>query len=421
MTIRITTDERRRRPDGTVPVYLAFAANGKTVFHGLGIYVQPSEFDKETYTVRTADRRRKADFARYNLLIQGELTRARNLLLSLQLAGKATGMLPARFKAMFAAGQTQGAVTFTEYFKTFIEKKTGRTREVYQGTLDKIIRLSGDDVPFEAINYAWLEAFDRSMRMANIRNGRGEVIRIGMATNARAIHLRNIRAVFNKAIDEEVIGLQLYPFRRFKIEKERTRKRAVTLQQLRALFAYPCETAAEEWAVDVARLIFYLIGTNTVDLYNLEEYDGEYIYYRRAKTGSLYTVRVEPEAEALLEKYRGREHLLNFRERFRRLDSFKAKINRTLKAIAAKRPDIPPMTSYTFRHTWATLAARLDIPKETIAAGLGHAQNATVTDVYIDFDRKKVDQANRRVLDYVAGGASRSLSDAPPQPPHSVR
>lgn len=404
MTIRITIDERRRRPDGTVPVYLAFAANGKTAFHGLGIYVQPSEFDKETYTVRTADRRRKADFARYNLLIQGELTRARNLLLSLQLAGKATGMLPARFKAMFAAGQTQGAVTFTEYFKTFIEKKTGRTREVYQGTLDKIIRLSGDDVPFDAINYAWLEAFDRSMRMANICNGRGEVIRIGMATNARAIHMRNIRAVFNKAIDEEVVGLELYPFRRFKIEKERTRKRAVTLQQLRALFAYPCETPAEEWAVDMARLIFYLIGINTVDLYNLEEYDGEYIYYRRAKTGSLYTVRVEPEAEALLEKYRGREHLLNFRERFRRLDSFKAKINRTLKAIAAKRPDIPPMTSYTFRHTWATLAARLDIPKETIAAGLGHAQNATVTDVYIDFDRKKVDQANRRVLDYVAGG-----------------
>jgi len=224
-----------------------------------------------------------------------------------------------------------------------------------------------------------------------------------MATNARAIHLRNIRAVFNKAIDEEVIGLELYPFRRFKIEKERTHKRAVTLQQLRALFAYPCETAAEEWAVDMARLIFYLIGINTVDLFTLEEYDGEYIHYRRAKTGSLYTVRVEPEAEALLEKYRGREHLLNFRERFRRLDSFKAKINKTLKAIAAKRPDIPPMTSYTFRHTWATLAARLDIPKETIAAGLGHAQNATVTDVYIDFDRKKVDVANRRVLDYVAG------------------
>ena len=394
------------RPDGTVPVYLAFAAKGKTVFHGLGVYVLPSEFDKESGTVRTADRRRKADFTRYNLLIQAELTRARNLLLSLQLAGKAGSIQPARFKAMFAAGETDGeGGTFTDYFKSFIEKKAGRTREIYQNTLDKIIRLHGDDVPFDVVNYAWLENFDRSMRESDIRNGRGEVLRTGLATNARAIHMRNIRAVFNKAIDEEVIGLELYPFRRFKIEKERTRKRAVSLTQLRALFDYPCETVAEEWAVDVARLIFYLIGINTVDLFHLEEYDGEYIHYRRAKTGTLYSIKVEPEAAALLEKYRGREHLLNFRERFKHLESFKAKINKTLKGIASKDPRIPVMTSYTFRHTWATLAAELDIPKETIAAGLGHAQNATVTDVYIDFNRKKVDAANRRVLDYVAGSA----------------
>lgn len=405
MTIRVTTDERRKRPDGTVHVYLAFVAKGKTVFHGLGVYVLPSEFDKESGTVRTADRRRKADFTRYNLLIQGELTRARNLLLSLQLAGKAGSIQPARFKAMFTAGQTDGGGgTFTDYFKSFIEKKAGRTREIYQNTLDKIVRLHGDDVPFDAINYAWLENFDRSMRTSDIRNGRGEVLRTGLATNARAIHMRNIRAVFNKAIDEEVIGLELYPFRRFKIEKERTRKRAVSLTQLRALFDYPCESAAEEWAVDVARMIFYLIGINTVDLFNLEEYNGEYIHYRRAKTGTLYSIKVEPEAAALLEKYRGREHLLNFRERFKHMESFKAKINKTLKGIASKDPRIPVMTSYTFRHTWATLAAELDIPKETIAAGLGHAQNATVTDVYIDFNRKKVDAANRRVLDYVASG-----------------
>ena len=405
MTIRVTTVGKYERPDGTVPIYLSFAGHGKTAFHGLGVYVLPAEFDKETGTVRTVDRRRKADFARYNLLIQAELTRARNLLLSLQLAGKAGSIQPARFEAMFAAGETDGGGgTFTGFFRSFIERKTGRTREIYQNTLDKIVRLHGEEVPFDAVNHAWLEAFDRSMCTTDIRNGRGEVLRTGLATNARAIHLRNIRAVFNKAIDEEVIGLELYPFRRFKIEKERTRKRAVSLTQLRALFDYPCETVAEEWAVDVSRLIFYLIGINTVDLFNLEEYDGEYIHYRRAKTGTLYSIKVEPEAAALLEKYRGREHLLNFRERFKHLESFKAKINKTLKGIASKDPRIPVMTSYTFRHTWATLAAELDIPKETIAAGLGHAQNATVTDVYIDFNRKKVDAANRRVLDYVAGG-----------------
>ncbi len=60
----------------------------------------------------------------------------------------------------------------------------------------------------------------------------------------------------------------------------------------------------------------------------------------------------------------------------------------------------PDMSTYWARHTWATIAASLDIPKETIAAALGHGGN-TVTDIYIDFDQKKVDKANRKVIDYV--------------------
>ena len=58
------------------------------------------------------------------------------------------------------------------------------------------------------------------------------------------------------------------------------------------------------------------------------------------------------------------------------------------------------MISHWARHTWATIASYLDIPKETIAQALGHGGN-TVTDVYIDFDRRKIDEANRKVLDYV--------------------
>jgi len=72
----------------------------------------------------------------------------------------------------------------------------------------------------------------------------------------------------------------------------------------------------------------------------------------------------------------------------------------------SKLLDVPfaaELTIYWGRHTWATLAAGLDVPKDTIAAALGHGAN-TVTDVYIDFDRRKVDVANRRVIDLVLHG-----------------
>lgn len=58
---------------------------------------------------------------------------------------------------------------------------------------------------------------------------------------------------------------------------------------------------------------------------------------------------------------------------------------------------------YKARHSWATLAAELDIPKETISAGLGHEIGSDVTSIYIKFDQKKVDDANRRVIDYLFG------------------
>lgn len=65
-----------------------------------------------------------------------------------------------------------------------------------------------------------------------------------------------------------------------------------------------------------------------------------------------------------------------------------------------KEGAFPFLSTYYTRHTWATLAAYLEIPKETIAAALGHGKK-DVTDIYISFDQNKIDEANRRVIDYL--------------------
>ena len=61
----------------------------------------------------------------------------------------------------------------------------------------------------------------------------------------------------------------------------------------------------------------------------------------------------------------------------------------------------PKMTLYWARHTWATLAYELDIPRDVISEGLGHSFGAAVTGVYIRTNDKKVDAANRKVIDYI--------------------
>ena len=68
-----------------------------------------------------------------------------------------------------------------------------------------------------------------------------------------------------------------------------------------------------------------------------------------------------------------------------------------------RQPLFPKISTYWARHTWATIAASLDISRDVIAHGLGHGNN-TVTDIYIDFDQSKVDDANRKVIDWVLYG-----------------
>ena len=67
-------------------------------------------------------------------------------------------------------------------------------------------------------------------------------------------------------------------------------------------------------------------------------------------------------------------------------------------------PMFPNLTTYWARHSWATIAASLDIPNETIAAALGHGYGNRITAIYIDFDKAKIDDANRKVLDWVFYG-----------------
>jgi integrase len=90
----------------------------------------------------------------------------------------------------------------------------------------------------------------------------------------------------------------------------------------------------------------------------------------------------------LLEQFKGNEHLLIFEEQFSTVANFLKKLNgqsitnqngektvikRGLNTIGEKL-SIANLTSYVMRYTWATIAAELEIPKETISAALGHGK-----------------------------------------------
>lgn len=392
MIIKVIIDTRRSNAEGRYPLKLSFANLGKTSMVSLNIYAFEYEFDTDNQILITTDKKTKSDFLKHNSYITKELSRASDLLHSLRIQNK-DRILPTRFKDLFLKKSESDMLSFNSYFKEFITSKVGRTAEIYQNTLNRVEILFGKEIYFDDISYIWLEKLDKSMRQK------------GLKVNARSIEFRNIRAVINDAINKDIIGQELYPFRKFKIKTEKTRKRSISVEQIRNLFSYSGPEHLE-WARDVAKLIFFLIGINVKDLYYLSGVNSDYIDYRRAKTHSLYSIKVEPETRVLLDKFKNDRGDLVFKDEMI-LKSFGIRINKHLKTIG-KSIGVDNLTTYYLRHTWATIAAELDLPKETISAALGHSSNTT-TDIYIDFNSKKIDDANRKVLNFILNEDSNNL------------
>lgn len=294
---------------------------------------------------------------------------------------------------------------FIYYLDEFVSKKSNiGTRTVYSTTRNKILEYD-PKCTFDSMDKKWLTNFEAWMAQT-------------MKVNAYAIHLRNIRAVFNYAIDEEYTTL--YPFRKFSIKKEETRKRCLTVEQLRTLRDYPCEEYQVKYR-DMFMLMFYLIGVNASDLFLAKKTDvvNGRLEYKRHKTSRLYSIRIEPEAMEIINKYAGMdEYLLDIMDSYGNYKDFLHRMGIALKQIGDterkglggkknRKPLFSNISSYWSRHTWATLAAELDIPVETISRAMGHSIGSDVTSIYIKFDEKKIDAANRMVIDYL----NRSDSD----------
>lgn len=300
---------------------------------------------------------------------------------------------------------------FIELFSRVAEdaRNKERTREIYRATLKKIklyaeeLNIDPNLLSFEDITRSWLSDFDAWLMDSS------------PSKNARNIHLRNIRHVCNVAVAEHLTTF--YDFRGFSIKAVPTVKRSLPVEKLRQLFSLEVEPHQRKY-LDCFKLIFCLIGINTIDLCHLRKtdvVDDKRIEYVRSKTGRRYSIRIEPETRQLIERYKGEgEWLLNILDRYANFKDFAHRMNENLQDMGSvevgkhgkktREPLFPSLTTYWARHSWATIAASLDIPNETIAAALGHGYGNRITAIYIDFDMRKVDEANRQVLDWVFYG-----------------
>lgn len=371
------------------PIKISITKGGSTAYLPTGIYLAPVNW--KNYKVIG-----RPDKVKLNTILERKKSSVMSIVFDGRVSGRYTNLTVTEIKKD-VADRLELGLDSNHYplFIPLIEEFTNnrecspRTKELYLATAKKIKMLvpRAEGLTVDKIDLAWLEWYNKLL------------IKRGNTASTRSIDFRNIRAVINSAIKHKIINEN--PFDNFEIAAGESPNRALSVEQLRLLLSAEVKPWEQKY-VDFFKLSFLLIGINTEDLLHLKSFDGDRINYTRAKTHKPMSVKAEPEALELLERYRGRNYLLNVLDTYENTHNWTSKVDYALKDIA-KRNGLPEVSMYWARHTWATLAhVDLGIELSTISDALGHQPEKKVTLIYIKKkDYTKVDEANRKVIDYV--------------------
>lgn len=375
-TLRL--DTRRALRDGTYPVQIK-VGYGTNLYLATGIYLLPTDWDARLQ-VCTGKQARSINNILRSLLLQ-----VSNRILELRETGQWPTYTTAQVRQMLTdmslTAPTIDVPTLGGYIEKVKALKSERTQRSYESTLVRLrLYCDPDKVRFTDMSFAWFEGWVKNMEEG------------GLKRNTVAKYLKCVKTVIRYAEEDEVPINKAYLKVDSRAETDTPMRNlpVATLRRVRDTYIKG-KTAVYK---DAFMLSFYLIGINMADLLALPKdciVNGR-LQYKRAKTGKNYSILVQPEAQAIIDKYPGKDHLLSFAEK---CSCFRYNCNDLLNKLEKG------LTWYWARYSWANYAVDLNIPKDTISEALGHKHGSTVTGIYIKYSLDKVDKANRQVIDYL--------------------
>lgn len=394
--IRLYYDGRKCDPNERCPVYVKITHIGTAAYIVTDVHLLASEWNKETESV--VKNPNKTAYNRHlNALVENYKATIDNLVISQDISRFSAS----RIKDILT--QKPVRTKFDAAYLSYANSKKGGTKVSYEQThtLLEEYKHYDTEMRFEDITVEWLGGFEDFLATKKKHK-----------QNTIIIHLSHIRAVIGKAVKDKVISNNV--FADFHSLKPVASKRALPADEIKRIMQI--ENHKQQYWLDMFKLSFLLVGLNFADMLHLTEtLDGriDFVRQKTLYTQRMLSLKIEPEAQALIDKYKGKKYVLRFLE-----DELKRKIykNADAEKIAVAWKNItskcdthlkhirPKLSTYWARHTWSSIAYNhCDISRDTIAQSLGHASGHKTTNIYISADSKRVDEANRKVIDFVLG------------------
>ena len=288
------------------------------------------------------------------------------------------------------------------YIDTQIEwkklKKKSGIAAAYKSTRSSLARYMGKkEVTLSQVNYGFVNRY------------KDYLSENGVSENTIGYYMRNFRALYNLAVKDGFVPSCDYPFKKICTRPCKTQKRALEREQMLGLTNLSLDPDSDlRRSLDYFLFGFYAQGMAFVDIAYLKwkNISGNLIVYRRHKSKQLIQIDITPQIRCIINEHgNGSKHADGYvfpiikydGSEYRQYRTALARTNRHLKTVSEILNIDPCLTTYTARHTWATLAREYGASVSAISKGLGHTKEE-MTLVYLkELDLTHLHQINRMV------------------------
>ncbi|MBN2613196.1 MAG: site-specific integrase [Bacteroidales bacterium] len=411
-TIKLELFKSKILKDGSNPIMIRITQMRRNKYINTGFSAFPDEWDSpaQTFTNRYKRNHRLTDpqFDMIKNALAEKLNSANTDKIELQKKKKQVNVdeLTSKIKNI------QKQVDFYSYSQGIIDnnRKSGKVGNaaVYEMVKSLVKTFMKDGKKTEKpllltdITFKWLKDFE-TWHLSK-----------GNTINSLSVYMRTIRAVFNRAISENLISRDLYPFGngRYKISNSPTQKRAIAKADIEKIRNTDFPENSSLWHTKNYFLFsFYCRGMNWVDMANLRlknVINGRIEYIRiktMRKSGKSFSIKITGQMESILNWYcTGKEpndYIFPIVQRPNDPELARNDIKNGLKTFNKYLRQIAKicgiqgnLTSYVARHSWGTIAKKMGVDIATISDGYGHA-DMQVTQTYLDsIENEEIDKAN---------------------------
>lgn len=394
-TFKALIKKGNKRADGTWNVVIRFTHNSKVRFIPTTMYISKKDITA-SFKIKNAN-----ILDRCNDIIKEYRSRLSELSLEFNDIDIDT------IVSYIQQKKENKGVSFTEFAAKWIDESTIKGIKNYKTALNALCSFVGrDNILCEEINVKTMKAFENALKDR---------------PRAQSLYPNCIKTIFNAAKeyyndeDNDIIRIK-HSLDKYKpVEQNIAEKRALDVETIRMIFTLPYDnirikgkSSRHDLALDCFRLSFCLMGMNSADLYYADRLEDNTIIYDRMKTKDRRRdkaeihVKITDYIKPLVEKYKGKERVFNFSERFATMESFNRAINIGLKEVG-KDLGIERLQFYAARHSMATIAVNdVKISKYVVNDMLNHTdQSLKITELYIKKDFSHINEANVKLLDYV--------------------